>query len=63
MSMFDVARYLSYSNSIDHAKSEMRIFSIRGVHSELGLSGLIGVGQDEVLSGKRGLRAEPGKGL
>lgn len=63
MSMFDVARYLSYSNSIDHAKSKMRIFSIRGVHSELGLSGLIGVGQDEVLSGKHGLRAEPGKGL
>ena len=63
MSMFDVARYLSYSNSIDHSKSEMRIFSFRGVRSELGLSGLFGVGQDEVLSGKHGLRAEPGKGL
>ena len=63
MSMFDVARYLSYSNSIDHAKSEMSIFSLRGVRSELGLSGLIEVGHDEALSGKRGLRAEPGKGL
>ena len=30
MSMFDVARYLSYSNSIDHSKSEIRIFSLRG---------------------------------
>ena len=63
MSMFDVARYLSYSNSIDHSKSEMRIFSLRGVRSDLGLSGLIGVGQDEALSGTNGLRAEPGKGL
>ena len=63
MSMFDVARYLSYSNSIDHSKSKMRIFSLRSIRSELGLSGLIGVGHDEALSGKRGLRAEPGKGL
>ncbi len=63
MSMFDVARYLSYSNSIDHSKSEMRIFGLRGVRSELGLSGLLGAGQDEALSGKHGLRAEPGKGL
>ena len=63
MSMFDVARYLSYSNSIDHSKSEMRIFSLRGIRSELGLSGLIGVRHDQSLSGKRGLRAEPGKGL
>ena len=53
MSMFDVARYLSYSNSIDHSKSEMRIFSLRGIRSELGLSGLIEVGHDEALSGKR----------
>ena len=63
MSMFDVARYLSYSNSIDHSKSEMRIFSLRGIRSELALSGLIEVGHDEALSGKRGLHAEPGKGL
>ena len=34
-----------------------------GVRSELGLGGLIEVGHDEALSGKRGLRAEPGKGL
>ncbi|MFL2860257.1 MAG: hypothetical protein ACJZ85_01805 [Pontiellaceae bacterium] len=63
MSMFDVARYLSYSNSIDHSKSKMRIVNLWSVRSELGLSGLIGMGQDEVLTGKRGLRAEPGKGL
>ena len=43
MSMFDVARYLSYS-FIDHAKVDAH-FSIRGVHSELGLSGLIGWGK------------------
>ena len=63
MSMFDVARYLSYSNSIDHSKSKMRIFSLRGIRSELALSGLIGAGHGEALSGKRRLHAEPGKGL
>ena len=62
MSMFDVARYLSYSNSIDHSRVDA-YFCLRSIRSELALSGLIGVGHGEALSGKRGLHAEPGKGL
>jgi hypothetical protein len=59
--MFDVARYLSYSNSIDHARGEDRLFSFKG--SDVGLGQLLGVSQDGALSGKHGLHAEPGKGL
>ncbi|OUX38318.1 MAG: hypothetical protein CBE26_01530 [Kiritimatiellaceae bacterium TMED266] len=59
--MFDVARYLSYSNSVDHARGAGKLFSFKG--SDVGLGQLLGVSQDGALNGKHGLHAEPGKGL
>ncbi|MAI20344.1 MAG: hypothetical protein CMF28_03820 [Kiritimatiellaceae bacterium] len=59
--MFDVARYLSYSNSIDHARGEGRLFTLK--ETNVGLGRLLGVSQDGALNGKHGLHAEPGKGL
>ncbi len=63
MSMFDVARYLSYSNSIDHSKSKIPIFGINGQLSKMAIKDVIGKEIQYQLDGKSSLYAEPGKGL
>ena len=63
MSMFDVARYLSYSNSIDHSKSKIPIFGINRHLSKMAIKDIIGKEIQHQLNGKSSLYAEPGKGL
>ena len=63
MSMFDVARYLSYSNSIDHSKNKTSIFGMHGKLSNIAVNDIIGKDLNYKLNVKNTLYAEPGKGL